>query len=636
MISSWQNEMIVFFRTISQILTAGIAITAFALLLYALTFNLRDRVARSFALILICVVIVFSSEAIGGTVITALAVDFWYRMQWVGIILLPAAYFHFSDALLETTGKPSRGRRRFAVRIIYLLSFVFLLCLPFEQFIGPIILDQQSTPQLKPTSLSIIFIIFYLLIMGLSWINFSRAYRRTTTPTSQRRMVYLILGSLAPALGSFPFLMFGSTFAAANPLVFWTAVVISNMVVGLLIILMAYSTAFFGVSWPDRVVKRRLVKWIMRGPATASVTLALTTIVNRVGNTFGITYSGLVPITMVGTILLCEFLITLFSPLWEKLIFYGKDKINLNLLHTLEDRLFTHNDLHQFMEMILSAICDRLQAPGAYVAVIDPAGLELVVTIGKTSFNNTAVTDELLQMVSKNNTLPIMFQWGEDYLVPLLSNGSEEEKGLFGLIGISSVSNKNFDDEQVQALKFLVERASLALQDRKMQKQVFQSLQNLTPEMDLIQQMRAAGRYDGSTLLMGEIPMSQGDVAHWVKDALSHYWGGPKLTESPLMQLKIVRDALIAHNGNYANSLRAILREAVEQVRPEGERRFTAEWILYNILEMKFLEGRKVRDIAMRLAMSEADLYRKQRIAIAAVAKAIMEKEVQVKNNVSD
>jgi hypothetical protein len=51
--------------------------------------------------------------------------------------------------------------------------------------------------------------------------------------------------------------------------------------------------------------------------------------------------------------------------------------------------------------------------------------------------------------------------------------------------------------------------------------------------------------------------------------------------------------------------------------------------MLYNILEMKFLEGRKVRDIAMRLAMSEADLYRKQRIAIEAVAHAMADMERQ-------
>jgi len=118
-----------------------------------------------------------------------------------------------------------------------------------------------------------------------------------------------------------------------------------------------------------------------------------------------------------------------------------------------------------------------------------------------------------------------------------------------------------------------------------------------------------------------------------VKGALSHYWGGPKLTESPLMRLKVVQTALEEHNGNPANALRAILKKGVEQVRPEGERRFTAEWILFNILEMKFMEGRKVREIALRLAMSEADLYRKQRVAIEVVAQAIMDMEMKARES---
>ena len=73
------------------------------------------------------------------------------------------------------------------------------------------------------------------------------------------------------------------------------------------------------------------------------------------------------------------------------------------------------------------------------------------------------------------------------------------------------------------------------------------------------------------------------------------------------------------------------LKQAIENVRPEGERRFTAEWILYNILDLKFMEGRKVRKIAMRLAVSEADLYRKQRVAIEEVANAIVEMEQQAR-----
>jgi len=42
---------------------------------------------------------------------------------------------------------------------------------------------------------------------------------------------------------------------------------------------------------------------------------------------------------------------------------------------------------------------------------------------------------------------------------------------------------------------------------------------------------------------------------------------------------------------------------------------------------MKFMEGKKVREVARRLAMSDADLYRKQRVAIESVAKVILKME---------
>ncbi|MCK7516623.1 MAG: hypothetical protein MZV64_02300 [Ignavibacteriales bacterium] len=109
-------------QALNQILTAGIAITAFSLFLYALSFNLRDRVARSFAIILLCVVIVFTTEALQDESMTAETIQLLLRLQWFGIVFLPAAYLHLSDALLVTAGRPSRGRRRLAVRGIYVIS----------------------------------------------------------------------------------------------------------------------------------------------------------------------------------------------------------------------------------------------------------------------------------------------------------------------------------------------------------------------------------------------------------------------------------------------------------------------------------------------------------------------------------
>jgi hypothetical protein len=48
------------------------------------------------------------------------------------------------------------------------------------------------------------------------------------------------------------------------------------------------------------------------------------------------------------------------------------------------------------------------------------------------------------------------------------------------------------------------------------------------------------------------------------------------------------------------------------------------------------MEGKKVRDIAAKLAMSEADLYRKQKVAIEAVAKVIVVMERSSHENRSE
>ena len=627
--------MILFLETVNQILTAGVAITAFSLLLYALTFNLKNRVAMAFAVVMVCVVIVFTAEAIGSVAMTVPQIEFWLRLQWVGVILLPAIYLHFSDILLATTGKPSRWRRRWAVRVVYGASIIFLISLPTGLFVGPIRMDQPPAPHLEPTAITGIFTLFYLTIMGLTGFNLVRAYRRTTTPTSSRRMAYLIMGSLAPALGSFPYLLFGSQLVASHPVSFWLMAILSNFLVVGLLILMAYAVAFFGVSWPDRVVRRRLFKWLMRGPFTGSLTLAIATVTSRILNMVGSTYTPLVSILMVATIVLSEYLITVFSPLGEKVLFYGMDQADVSTLRKLEDRLLTQNDLRQFMEMVLGAICDQLQVAGAYIAGMNEESVDLIIKVGHARFEEAGVSDQLQRLVADNDAIPDWFKWGEDILVPLMSeNGEEGQEVLLGLLGITGIGDRALEEEQVRALKFFSNRAKLALIERKVQQQVFQSLQTLSPEMDRIQRIRAAGGYTGSDLNPNhdEEDAIAEKMSRWVKDALTHYWGGPKLTDNPLMEFQVVQHEMNNHDGNQANALRAVLRKAIDQVRPEGERRFTGEWVLFNILEMKFMEGRKVRDVAIRLAVSEADLYRKQRVAIEAVANSIMDMEFQIQN----
>ncbi len=620
-------------QTLNQLVTSGIAITAFSLLLYAFTFNLRDRVARSFALILICIVFVFVGKAIGSAASSPEELLFWLQFQWVGLIFMPAAFLHFSDALLATTGRPVRSQWHILVRLPYVISFVFFLTLLFSVLVGPLVQNVGPAPHLQRTWLTWVFTAYYIIIMVWAWINFLDAHRRTVTRTSRRRMNYLMAGALAPMLGSYQYLLFGSSLAAAHPLLFWLTATASYIFVFIMLVLMSYSVAFFGVPWPDRVVKRRLFKWLMRGPVTALVVLAVTTLVRRFGVQFNMNYLTAVPIIMVAAILVFEHLITLVAPIAERWLFQGGDQGSVHLLQTLEERLLTSGDLRQFLESVLAAVCDRLQVSEAFVVTLEKQGQEMVVTAGGNNFLNKDLSEGILQLVEENGFGHSLFSWGNYWLVPLYEQHDEDGK-LIGLLGAAQNPKHAMDEEQREALSLLANRAGLALEERNIQQQVFNSLESLTPQVDMIQRLRAAARYDGTHVLTEPNgALESQDVTRWVKDALTHYWGGPKLTQSPLLNLEIVKRALEEHEGNPANALRAILNMAIEQTRPEGERRFTGEWILYNILEMKFMEGRKVREVAMRLAMSEADLYRKQRVAIEAVAAAIVEMEEKAREN---
>ncbi|HSL28893.1 MAG TPA: hypothetical protein VK900_06795 [Anaerolineales bacterium] len=635
MFNGWLDGLLVGLKTLNNILTAGIAITAFSLFLYALSFNLRDRVARSFAIILLCVVVVFTTEALQTNSIPNWGIELLLRLQWVGIIFLPPAYLHLSDALLVTAGRPSRGRRRVAVRLVYVVSVGFLVLLALGMLVGRLVPNGEPAPHLQRTVLTTIFTIYYLAIMGWAGYNFVRAFGRMLTRSGQRRMLYLMAGATAPALGSYPYLLFGSEIAAQYPLFFWSTALIINMLVAILVILMAYAVAFFGVSWPDRVVKSRLFKWLLRGPVTASLALTMMTLVRRAGAAFGgQEYSAFVPLTVVVTVLLFEHAVTLFSPLWEKFLFFGRDRGELQLLQNIEERLLTRSDLQQFLETVLAAVRDHLQSPCAFVAALDGNELTLNVVAGNRALLEKEDLDEALEAVNHNgngNSNSHEFIWGDFWILPLhqrRGNGDRDEvRPLLGLLGVARRGERPMDRDQRDAVWLLAERAALALEDRQLQQRVFRSLEDLQPQIDMLQRMRAAGRYDThASMLTAPLP-GESALADWVKDALTHYWGGPKLTNSPLMKLKIVQLLADEYEGNASNALRALLRKAVDQVKPEGERRFTSEWILYNILEMKFIEGRKVREVAGRLAMSEADLYRKQRVAVEAVARAILDME---------
>jgi len=619
----WISNLDIILKAASDILTAGIAIIAFSLFINALTFQLRDIVTKSFTFVLLSIVTIFGTDAFITVIQDLNILKIVIKIHWLGLILLPTAYYLFSDALLTLTGKPSKGKRKIAGWISILISTGFAGLLLTDLLVGNLITGFSPAPYLERTVLNDVFSIFFFGVLALSWYNFIRTYKRTLTKLSRRRMLYLIISAVGPAVGSFPYLLYGSAFAAQYQAFFWFLSLIANGLVAISIIGMTYSVSFFGFPWPDRVIKSRLFRWVMRGPITASLTLGITTIITRLGKQFGVDTSAIVILAMVASIVLFEFLVTIFAPIWERIFFYGDGKQELEKIRALEERLLTTNDIRQFLELILTSICDRLQISGANLIVNNFSTDNLDIKTG------TAVTlkpDEKKSILEKlSNKKREQNKSHKGFaLLPLIDSGEDDSENLLGAVILSQDVVVGQDPDKKKALDQLVSRVTLALKDRKEQERLFVSLEMLTPQVSVIQDLLASSRIDQSRILNGGRKVDPRTLEKWVRDALTQIWGGPKLLQNPILQLNAVQMRVNEKNESPLNAIRELLREAANTLKPEGDRQYTNEWILYNIVDLKFFEGWKVRDIAKRLALSEADLYRKQRIAINEISKRII------------
>lgn len=613
----------------AQILNAGVAITAIALAMYALSFNFRDSVARTFMIILALVAVVFSSDTIANISNSSAIIQVWLQLRWAGVAFLPAAYFYFSDALLTLTGRPSRGRRTWLVRIFLLISLVWAILIPLRITAGTISPVQAPVPYLTTNPITFIFGAYYLAVIGLSFYNLARAVLRSNTTTTRRRLFYLFIGASAPAVTCVLFLFHGSALFARNPDFFWLLTILGAIVTGVALIVIAYVVSFFGLSWTDRAIKSRLFRWLMRGPFVAMMVLGATTVVRRYGLALGDPYIPYVPVVMVGTVLVLEYFITLLAPRLEKALFFEADREDLSLIRTLEERMLTEKDLDQFLEIIAASICDQLQVRGAFIAVLENGSIDYIIHAGdRHILDKLPETSELIRAVQQSSREPVSL--GSFRLIPLVYQVDIEQTRLFGVCGFPDGAVDAFLPEQMTAVSLLADRATLALKDRALQMQVLNSLSVLQPEVDYIQELIASSSYNQKSIYRNGSAQVPGEFTDWVKDALTHYWGGPKLTNNPLLNLQLVQSASENYDGSKTNALRAVLKQAIEQSKPEGDRKFTSDWILYNILDLKFIQGEKVREVARKLAMSEADLYRKQRVALENIARIIMRQEAEI------
>lgn len=624
----------------NDVLQAIIVIFGAAVVLYNLNRVTRHAVIRSFCALIGFVVIVYLVELLVSRTIVTVSAETWLRLEWIGIALVPAAQYHLSDALLATTGAEAR-RRRYLVPVFYVTGFLFLLLALFSDWL---VGEVQRTSQLLHLQAGLLFPLFalyYWLTTAVSLYNVWRARQRCLISDTRRRMTTTFLAFIAAPLAVFPYLLVSSVFSPNIPLLFWPLLIGGNLVVSVMFAFLTANLTYFGADSPDRVVRVRLFKFMARVPLAGTIVLLVFVLVNRSSRFLGLQTETALGFSLVATVMLVEWAVHFYKRPLERL-FQLNDEPDVRRIQILSERLLTTSDLHQFLESVLAATCEAMRTPTAFVAAITAKGPKLEAVVG-----SLAETDSLLESgddlrelteVEANGQYPdeqlqrvdSFIIWQNYWIRPLYDQNEELLLGILGIRARADYPNLSLEEQDV--LDRLVDQAAHALEDRIIQQQVFATVEGILPEITAFQERRSAAAFGGLRVLTADEKLASEpsdlaenpDFTTMVRDALTHFWGGPKLTESPLMRLKIVQEAMAEHDNNPTNALRAILVRAIEQQKPEGERSMTtAEWILYNILELKFIQGGKVRDVARRLAMSESDLYRKQRVAIENVARTI-------------
>lgn len=619
-----------------------VVILAFSLLAYTFTYNFLSPVARRFALLLGCIMVVYASDVAINRVVTAASAERWLRFQWLGVTLVPAAYYLFSLAVLETTNYRI-GRRRWVATVVGVIGLLSAITALF----GRQLVDQvRFTPPisyLEAGPYFEIFITYFVVTVLFALRNIWKARSRCLTDRTRQRMTYLLLGFAAPGIGVFPYLVALSRVAVAShlrlPVLFFS--LIGNIAVAALLVLMSYTVVYFNVLTPDRVVRYRLIRFFMRGPIVAILVILALQTLPTVEGTLGLPRDIVLFSVITGVIVLSQLFLSV-TKTWVDWLVYREDREEVAWLRELDRRLLTSSDLREFLENNLIALCELLRVPAGFVAAVVGPDLMLEATVGPAASREQIVhvkdwNDALNRALKQEGKVRPISHAGF-WIWPLLAaqvNG-EEQRRVLGILGVNArTETPLLGQDETAVLQKILQRMTSALADRKLQQGVFVSLRRIIPDIDRIQQWRSLSPYSAlesdtspAQALLDPSPIHSTEFEIWVKEALSHYWGGPKLTLSPLVRLRVVSESLKHSDGDPTKALRLVLGVAIEKLRPEGKPNLSApEWLLYNILEMRFIEGRKVREIADRLAMSESDLYRKQRVAIGQVARVLTEME---------
>lgn len=644
-----------FSQQLNEVLTAATVIVAVSMLLYNITHGPNDSVARVSSVLLGCVSIIYVGDVMVSIARAPATIEAFLRIGWIGVAFAPAALFHLSDALLATTGLKSRGRRRRVVRLLYLIGAAFLMAVAFTDLVvRSLVLFPMA--MMQPGPLLPIYIMYFVVGSGFAFNNVLRARRRCLTRASHRRMTYLLFALVTPVAGVFPYSLLFSRPSGEYTALLWGLINLGNLGIVLMLAFMAYPLSFFGPRKPDRLVKTELLSFMLRGPVIGIAVLAVILYVPRL-NVFGFPTGALMPFAAVATVLALQWFYTIAIPWLERKLIYTGDQEQVGQLKDLSEHLLTRTDARQLIEVTLAAVCDYLRVPSAFVAGLYGDQMRVEQTVGplqpSAELLNAATFTALLSQNPPEEGHPSpeianeIVVWQSFWVIGLYSTRNGQRGRLIGVMGVWARSAApDLQPEEQAVFRTLYTRAARSLEDMRIVDELYARLEDLMESATAARtepgEMRYGNAAEAAQLVRQAAPESASaeghskapDLAEAIRDALRDYWGGPRLTDDRLLGLHTVETLLPEAEGNPAKAVRQMLQAAVEGLKPNGTRSLTAsEWTLYNILDLRFIQGKKVREVARQLAMSEADLYRKQRIAIDRVAEAIIEGERQLSSS---
>jgi hypothetical protein len=621
---------------LNDLLSAAVLIVAFSLLAYIALQNWHTSIARALCVLLAGVVIVSGGDVLLSQAERDSTIQFLLRAQWLGIVCIPAGYIHLSDALLTYSDVPDR-RRRWLVYLAYATSAAFFALALSGDLLLHGGIASGPLAQLGAGPLFWLFALYFGLASLAGLLTIWRVRRVALTLTMRRRLTYLGATFLAPGLAVFPYLVIAGTYAllSRNGVLLLSA--LGSAGVAVMITIMVYSIAFQGLLLPDRLIKQDFIRWGLYGPFVGVTIILFLRSAPVLARWLGLPYETLLTFgVMIFTVLMPIF-VSKAKPYLDALV-YMQDHAEIDYLRTLPRNTFTQADLRSLLENTLVVICGALRVDTGFVAAPDDADTYTIKTLvgSRRAVKRFVAEHSLAEVMPKLITVtPIergaippveaFLRFDGFCMLPL----RDPEGEFLGALGVAYPQSA-LTSESRRLIGALAHQMELALATVHMQQRLFDTLRGMGPEMQSLQQLNtrleqatpaSLESLDSEVALLPEFPQL-------VKDTLAHYWGGPKLSDSPLLGLRTVRRLIGDQGGSPTRALQAVLRQAIENLRPDDQLDPSAqEWLLYNILELRFLQGKRIRDIADRLAMSESDLYRKQRIAVEEVARqlALME-----------